>query len=74
MNSRLNSTNTRMYPDPIMHNLAFGLAALTLTLITITIFYTIYKISVGDESNIQIQLPEIKVQRIKVAPHKRQII
>ena len=68
MDSRNNSSETRVDFDPIMHDVAFVLAAIILTLITISIFYTIYKISVGEESNIQMQLLDIKAQRIR-APH-----
>ena len=54
-----------------MHYVAFGGTATILTLITICIFYTIYKISVGEERMqlmMEMQLREIKEQRI-LAPH-----
>jgi uncharacterized membrane protein (DUF106 family) len=68
MESRSNSTENQVYFDPMMHNVAFGLVVMILTLITIAIFCTIYKISVGEERELRIQLQQIKEQRM-VAPH-----
>ena len=70
INPRSNSTETRLYFDPIMHDVAFGIAAIILTVISISIFYTIYKINVDrEEHNIQIELVEIKAQRIVAPPN-----
>ena len=63
-----NSTETHGNFDPMMHDVAFVLTATILTLITICIFYTIYKISVGEDRQMEMQLREIKEQRI-LAPH-----
>ena len=62
MESRSNSTENHVYP--MMHDVAFGIVAVILTIIIISIFFTIYKIGFGEDPSLQIQLePRI------VAPH-----
>jgi hypothetical protein len=64
MESRSNSTENDVALDEFNHDLAFAIVAMILTIITISIFCTLYKISVGEEPNFQIQLKQIKEPRI----------
>ena len=68
MESRNNSTENRVEFDPMMHDTAFVLVVIILTVITISIFCTIYKIGVSEDSSMLTQLKQLQEQRM-VAPH-----
>ena len=68
MESQNNSTETRVEFEPMMHDTAFVLVVIVLTVITISIFCTIYKIGVGEDNSMITQLKQLQEQRM-VAPH-----
>ena len=53
MDLRINSSDSGVVSDPVINDLVFLLVIITLTLLTIGIFCTIYRINANEQPNIE---------------------